>query len=441
MSEQAASIRLSRTHKGRRRNDAVWIARFRITGRDTSRVLGKAWTKRSQPPAGFLTRSHAEEALRQLLLAEAGAVRASSGATFGEVADAYLAELEGRIQTGSFRASTLVTYRNIIARDLRPRWERRPIAGITGAEVAAFHREALARGLSASTINQMRAIVHGIFVLAVDRFGLDQDVSVAFRRAKTRRATSDRISFYSPEEILRLVEAAANEQDAALFLTAAFTGLRASELRALRWRSVDGAASLIHVERGYTDEGGEDLPKSYRVRSVPLIPQVALALSRLRQRELFTGEDELVFVNTIGTVLDYDKLSRRYRAAQQRAGLRPCASTTSATASAPWPSAASPSPTSRPGWATPTSPRPASTSTTPPSPRPLPSSARSSGSSWARDRATAHQLRARWPLVGSPCVPKRPSRPAGPATSSQRSDQYRYMDWPRHQRSREAKRV
>jgi hypothetical protein len=40
---------------------------------------------------------------------------------------------------------------------------------------------------------------------------------------------------------------------------------------ALRRRSIDFAGSLIHVERGFTDEGGEDLPKSYRVRSVPLM--------------------------------------------------------------------------------------------------------------------------------------------------------------------------
>jgi integrase len=323
MSTGSASIRLSREHKGRKRREPVWVARYRITGRDSAKVLGKAWTRRSRPPDGYLTRSQAEEALRRLLLAEGRAVKASSGPTFGEVADAYLAGLEGRIRTGSFRASTLRTYRNIIERDLRPLWDARPIAGITAAEVAAFHGEVAARGLAATTINQTRAVVHGVFALAVERFGLEQDASVAFKRAKTRRATSDRISFYPPEEVMRLVEAAETEQDAALFLTAAFTGLRASELRALRWRSVDIAGSLIHVERGFTDEGGEDLPKSYRVRSVPLMPQVALALSRLRERELFTGEDDLVFVNTIGGVLDYDQLARRYRAAQKRAGLRP----------------------------------------------------------------------------------------------------------------------
>jgi integrase len=202
-------------------------------------------------------------------------------------------------------------------------WGERPIAGITGAEVAGYHARVLGRGLAASTVNQARAIVHGIFALGVERFGVEPDVSAAFKRAKTRRATSDRISFYPPDEVMRLVEHAGSELDAALFLTAAFTGLRASELRALRWRSVDFGSSLVHVERGFTDEGGEDLPKSYRVRSVPMMPQVALALSQLGRREFFTGDDEVVFASDVGDVLGYDRLARRYRAAQERAGLRP----------------------------------------------------------------------------------------------------------------------
>jgi integrase len=206
---------------------------------------------------------------------------------------------------------------------LSPLRGRRKVSSVTREEIAAYRTRLAARELAPSTLNQTRAIVRGVFATAVERFDLDDDPSVAFKRAKTRRATSDKISFYPPDEVLRLVDHAGNDQDAALFLTAAFTGLRASELRALRWRSVDFAGSLVHVERGFTDEGGEDLPKSYRVRSVPLLPQVALALSKLREREFFTADDELVFVSPTGRFLNYDQLARRYRAAQTRAGIRP----------------------------------------------------------------------------------------------------------------------
>ena len=43
-----------------------------------------------------------------------------------------------------------------------------------------------------------------------------------------------RFDFYSPEEVYALARAAASEQDATLFLTAAFAGLRRGELVALR---------------------------------------------------------------------------------------------------------------------------------------------------------------------------------------------------------------
>jgi integrase len=229
-------------------------------------VLGNAWTKRSHAPDGYLTRSQAEAALRQLLAAEGAAVKATRGATFDEVAAVYVAALRGRIKNGSFRSSTLRTYENIIANELSPLWGRRKIFSITREEIAAYRTRLAARDLAPSTLNQTRAIVRGVFATAVEHFDLEDDPSVAFKRAKTRRATSDKISFYPPDEVMRLVENAGDEQDAALFLTAAFTGLRASELRALRWRSVDFAGSLIHVERGFTEEGGENLPKSYRVR-------------------------------------------------------------------------------------------------------------------------------------------------------------------------------
>src|SRR6185437_8210055 len=124
-----------------------------------------------------------------------------------------------------------------------------------------------------------------------------------------------------PEEVWALARAAASEQDSAIFLTAAFTGLRRGELIALRWRDVDFAGSVLRVRASYAG-GALTSPKSGKVRSVPLAPDVAQALARLSNRELLTGEDDLVFPGEFGDFLDGSALRRRYAAALKRAGLR-----------------------------------------------------------------------------------------------------------------------
>ncbi len=106
-----------------------------------------------------------------------------------------------------------------------------------------------------------------------------------------------------------------------MFLTAAFTGLRLGELIALRWRDVDFAGSLVRVRASWS-VGALTTPKSGKVRSVPLAPEVAQALARLSQRELFAGEDDLVFVGALGSYLDDSALRRRYKRTLKSAGLR-----------------------------------------------------------------------------------------------------------------------
>jgi putative ABC transport system ATP-binding protein len=82
------------------------------------------------------------------------------------------------------------------------------------------------------------------------------------------------------------------------------------------------AGSYIRVTASYTN-GELSTPKSGKVRSVPMAPEVGEALARLRQRDTFTGPDELMFVGLASGHLDAWALLRRYRAALRAAGLRP----------------------------------------------------------------------------------------------------------------------
>jgi len=76
--------------------------------------------------------------------------------------------------------------------------------------------------------------MHGIFQRARKAWGLPSNPVAAVERPALTR--SGDMEVFSPEDVWALVRAAASEQDSALWLTAAFTGLRMGELVALRWR-------------------------------------------------------------------------------------------------------------------------------------------------------------------------------------------------------------
>lgn len=125
------------------------------------------------------------------------------------------------------------------------------------------------------------------------------------------------------EGLAALVRHAESEQDAVLYLTAAMSGLRQGELRALRWSDVDFGGDRIHVRRSAAvgSSGRTKAPKSGRVRSVPMVPQVAAALGGLWGREHFTGDDDLVFPNQVGEIESDTLIRRRYFRALKAAEL------------------------------------------------------------------------------------------------------------------------
>jgi integrase len=193
---------------------------------------------------------------------------------------------------------------------------------IEDIDVAAIEawRSCLPSCLSPRTKNKLLIQLHGIFRRAERVYGLPRNPMADIERHR-QRSTGD-IEVFTVEEVLALVRAAGSEQDAAIYMAAAFTGLRRGELLALRWRDADFEASAIRVRASYSG-GALTMPKSGRVRSVPMAPDVAQVLAQLGQREHFVSDDDLVFTGELGGYLDGSALRRRYDRALRSAGLRP----------------------------------------------------------------------------------------------------------------------
>jgi integrase len=218
------------------------------------------------------------------------------------------------------KPSTRVDYRSALKAHLLPAFGERPLESIEPSDIEEWRRSLV--GLSDRSKNKLLIQMHGIFRRAQIVWGLPAN-PLARVEKHPMKASGD-IQVFSPEEVCALVRAAASEQDGALFLTAAFTGLRMGELLALRWRDVDFAGSTIRVRASYANNA-LTTPKS-EVRAVPLAPDVAAALTQLGRRELWLEEDDLVFVGETGSYLDGSALRRRYKDTLGRAALRPLAS-------------------------------------------------------------------------------------------------------------------
>lgn len=301
-----------------RQRGTVWYAKYRLPdGRQVQKKIGPVWTDRGRPAAGYFTKRLAEAWLDDVLVqarrAELpGMVR--TGATLADAAAEWLRYVE---HDRACKPSTLTDYRHTAGR----------IVGDLGAErLEDVTPEMLERWkatltVSNRTVAKYLVILHGIFRRAMKVWGLPRNPAASVERPRFR--VSDDLDAFSPEEVWALVRAAGSKQDACMFLTAAFTGLRMGELLALEWRDIDFAGDAIRVRRSYNVHGGVGSPKSGKVRSVPMVPDVAEQLAALAGREDFVEPEELVFPGALGRFQDASSVRVRYRGALERAELRP----------------------------------------------------------------------------------------------------------------------
>jgi integrase len=221
----------------------------------------------------------------------------------------------------------------------------RPASKITTREVDELLATVSATGASPSTVNKYRAVVASVFNYGSKPSTFALPANPASGADKRREPAREALVFYSPEEIEaiarafeggghrdplhpavndneRAARAAEDRQDAEIIRVAAYAGLRQGELLALRWRDVDFAGSALTIARAMS-AGVESSTKSGRVRRVPLADQPAAALDRMSRREHFASPGDRVFCNAFGRPLDGSALRRRYRRAQDAAGVRP----------------------------------------------------------------------------------------------------------------------
>ena len=154
------------------------------------------------------------------------------------------------------------------------------------------------RGLSNASINKTLKVLAQVLDEAVDEGYVTETVA----RGKKRRlkAGRPRRTWLELGQVQALLDAAGEHR--ALIAAMIITGLRVSELVALRWRDLDLASSRLRLADSKTDAG---------VRVIDLSPMLLDELKLHRAESRFAEPEDLVFATVRGTSRHRSNITRQ----------------------------------------------------------------------------------------------------------------------------------
>ena len=212
---------------------------------------------------------------------------------FGALLDRYIAEEMPE------RHSTNMAYRSYIETHIRPKWADWPLRKLS-SKGSPFTIEQWLKSLELApkTKGNIRNVMAVIFNCAM-RWGLlDLGVNpVALVRVKgvSRRQAEPRI--LNSDEIQGLISTLADPCRTAVIL-ALSTGLRCSELFALKWLDFKWEQLTVLVRRAIVDGVVGEVKTKYSQSGLPLDPALAEVLFAWKRASQFGGEGDWVFASS-----------------------------------------------------------------------------------------------------------------------------------------------
>jgi integrase len=223
-------------------------------------------------------------------------VAPSKSITVAEAADKWINAVKARAN----EKGTLAQYDQHARLHILPRLGKHKLAHLTTAKLESF-RDDLVQNLSLPMARKVLTSFKSL--LKVAKHAHTADLSVGRRKRSKRKLEVGR-DFPKPEEIKRLIDAVKDDaRMRALLLMAALCGLRASELRGVRWADVDLKSGELHVRQRADRYNRIGPPKSASgTRTIPLGPEVVAAL-KVWKLGCPKGEADLVFPSKVGTIM------------------------------------------------------------------------------------------------------------------------------------------
>jgi integrase len=225
---------------------------------------------------------------------------------FEEVVEAWKAtwlDLEPKTRAG---------YKAILNRHVLPRWSGVRIGAVTPEVIQEWVND-LAAIRQPNTVRRIYSVLRAVLKVAVERRYLMANPCDPVRLPRSPAVTIGQRVILNADEVAELAEAIA-PCFRLLIYAAAYTGLRAGELGALRRRDVDLLHGFLNVERGLKDVSGRLIfgpTKTGMVRRVGL-PKFLVAMFSDHLEALEGGPDALVFRSPDGGALRHGNFYGRY---------------------------------------------------------------------------------------------------------------------------------
>jgi integrase len=216
----------------------------------------------------------------------------SRSVTVAEACDLWLTACEGR----GLEAGTLAQYRQHCAIHIKQRIGREKLAKLTTPRVAAFRDRLLGDGVSPAMTRKVLVSLKSAISDAQERGLVGHNVARPVRVTFNKR-DKERPVIPTAAELRSILEVTKSKPRIyAMIFTAAFSGLRASELRGLSWGSVNFVDATVRVAQRADCYGIIGRPKSAAGdRTVPIGPVLVDTLRQWKLRSAYSRPDDLVF--------------------------------------------------------------------------------------------------------------------------------------------------
>lgn len=277
---------------------------------------------------GFATKREAEREMPEILKRfYEGSLKHTSGETFKELMEDWLKD-----KKQSVRPATWKSYDWLVRMHLIPHLGDFKPDKLQPKHFRTLYNDILAPKISAASIKKLHVIVNDALNRAVSDGIIMRNPAATVELPKGKMKL---FNVWNTEQLQRFLETAKQDQYYIAFELAASTGMRQSEILALRWVDVDFENKTIHVRQTYIeDQKGYqfgDTKSESSTRSIALFPDTVEALrehkrkqaeEKMANRKIYRDHG-LVVQTSVGTPVNPRNLMRNFYRIIKKAGLPP----------------------------------------------------------------------------------------------------------------------